>query len=118
MGAPELLASPAADGVLPMPIPVVPAPVVPGLIAPPLFVPLAAGAPELEPPPAEPPELCAIAKVLVSASAPANAIVDSFMAVSSLGFYPRVMTTLALCSGYAAADDFHHSSAAPLDSLK
>jgi hypothetical protein len=35
-----------------------------------------------EPPPAEPPPLvCAIANVLVSASAPANAIVVSFMAI-------------------------------------
>jgi hypothetical protein len=38
--------------------------------------------PPPETPPAEPPPLCAIAKVLVSASAPANAIVLSFMAVS------------------------------------
>jgi hypothetical protein len=60
VSAPEVLESPAAEGDVPMPVPV---PVVPGLIVPPLFVPLAAGAPELEPPPAEPPELCASAKV-------------------------------------------------------
>jgi hypothetical protein len=61
--------------------PVVPPPVFPGLMVPPLFVPLAAGAPEVEPPPAAPPELCATANVLVSASAPASASVENFMVV-------------------------------------
>ena len=79
VGAPELLGSPAEDGLLPMPVPVVPSPAVPGFNAPPLFVPPAAGAPEDEPPLAAPPDVCASAKVLASASAPASAIVVSFI---------------------------------------
>jgi hypothetical protein len=45
-------------------------------------VPVVAEPPVVEPPPAVPPLLCASANVLESASAPANAIVMSFMVVS------------------------------------
>jgi hypothetical protein len=44
--------------------------------------PVVAEPPAVEPPPAVPPLLCASANVLESASAPANAIVMSFMVVS------------------------------------
>lgn len=49
---------------------------------PPLFAPLAAGAPDDEPPPAEPPELCASANVLLEANATASAIIVSFTDIS------------------------------------
>jgi hypothetical protein len=61
-----------------------PVPVAPPAPAPPGVEPLAAPAaefPEALPPAAVPP--CASAKVLVNASAPASAMVDSFMVVSS-----------------------------------
>ncbi len=95
--APDVLASPAAAGLL--------APVVPifvcvdaspcglpvGLVVFPFMdplevLPLAAGPPDEELPPAE---FCAIANELESASAVANAIVVSFMVVSSLVFDER-----------------------------
>jgi hypothetical protein len=47
----------------------------------PVVVPVVAEPPVVEPPPAVPPLLCASANVLESASAPANAIVMSFMVV-------------------------------------
>jgi hypothetical protein len=71
----------------PVAIPLVAEPVVPPVRAPPVDVvpmepPLVEGLPPPETPPADPPPLvCAIANVLVSASAPANAIVVSFMTV-------------------------------------
>jgi hypothetical protein len=72
----EPLGSPVgAMPVVPGPVPIIAAPF--GVMA--LFLSLAVGAPELEPPVAEPPELCASAKVLVNASAPASAIVESLM---------------------------------------
>jgi hypothetical protein len=87
--APELLASPAAEGVVPVPVPVVPSPVVllappvvPVLIAPPELVPLAAGAPEEELPLAAPPELWANANELLNANAVARAIVVIFIRIS------------------------------------
>ena len=93
VGAPELDASPAADGLL---LPVVPisfciaaspdglpvGPVVVPFMEPLEVLPLAAGPPEEELPPAE---FCASANVLVSANAVASAIVLSFMVVSSHG---------------------------------
>jgi hypothetical protein len=75
----------------PVAIPLVAEPVVPPVRAPPVDAPvlvpmeppLVEGLPPPETPPAEPPPLvCAIASVLVSASAPANAIVVSFMIMS------------------------------------
>jgi hypothetical protein len=89
--APELLASPAADGLL---LPVVPiffciaaspdglpvGPVVLPSMEPPVVVPVAAGAPEVELPPVE---FCASANVLVSANAVASAMVLNFMVASS-----------------------------------
>ena len=89
--APEVLASPAADGLL---LPVVPisfciaaspeglpvGPVVVPFMEPPVVVPVAAGPPEEELPPAE---FCASANVLVRVNAAASAIVLSFMVVSS-----------------------------------
>jgi hypothetical protein len=48
----------------------------------PVVVPVVAEPPAVEPPPAVPPLLCASANLLESASAPANAIVMSFMVVS------------------------------------
>jgi hypothetical protein len=72
----------------PVAIPLVAEPVVPPVRAPvdePVLVPMEPPLmeePPPETPPAEPPPLvCAIANVLVSASAPANAIVVSFMTV-------------------------------------
>jgi hypothetical protein len=71
----------------PVAIPLVAEPVVPPVRAPPVDVvpmepPLVEGLPPPETPPADPPPLvCAIANVLVSASALANAIVLSFMTV-------------------------------------
>jgi hypothetical protein len=69
------------------PIPVVPdmlwvpevVPVVVPFMEPPVVLPLAAGPPAAELPPAEPPELCASARVLVSASVVAIAVVLNFM---------------------------------------
>ena len=64
LGAPELLASPAEGAVPGMVVlwpifePVVP-PVVLPFIEPPVVVPLAAGPPDIELPPAEPPAFCA-----------------------------------------------------------
>jgi hypothetical protein len=76
--------------------PVVP-PVGLPLVDGPLVVPPAAEPPP-ETPPAEPPPLvCANAKVLVSASAPANAIVVSFMAVSFAD--GGIIAATGLCSG-------------------
>jgi hypothetical protein len=74
-------------GSRPPPIPVVPdmlwppevRPVVLPFMEPPVVVPLAAGPPAAELPPAEPPELCASAKVLVSVRAVAMAMVLNFM---------------------------------------
>ena len=76
----------AVERVAPVPIPVV---VLPGVVAPIdepvlLVLPLAAAPPEAEPAPAEPPLLCASANVLDSASAVANAIVETFMVASFL----------------------------------
>jgi hypothetical protein len=74
----------------PVAMPLVAEPVVPPVWVPlapmdepvPTEPPLVEGLPPPETPPAEPPPLvCAIANVLVSASAPANAIVVSFMAI-------------------------------------
>jgi hypothetical protein len=59
-------------------VPEVPPVVVP-FMEPPDVVPLAAGPPAAELPPAEPPELCASAKVLVSVRAAAIAMVLNFM---------------------------------------
>jgi hypothetical protein len=68
----------------PVALPVVP-PVVFPFMDEPVVVLLAAEPPVVEPPPAVPPLLCASANVLVSASAPANAIVVSLMVVSFVG---------------------------------
>jgi hypothetical protein len=65
--------------------PVVELPVVVLFVDEPVVVPLAADPPALELPPAEPPPLCAIANVLVSASAVANPIVTSLMVDIHLG---------------------------------
>jgi hypothetical protein len=87
--------------------PVVP-PVGLPLVDGPLVVPPAAEPPP-ETPPAEPPPLvCANAKVLVSASAPANAIVVSFMAVSFAD--GGIIAATGLCSGPSASRR-HHVSA-------
>jgi hypothetical protein len=76
-------------------------PVVPAVGLAPMDEPVAAPLvvePPPETPPADPPPLvCAIAKVLVSASAPANAIVVSFMAFSFVD--GGIITTTGLCSG-------------------
>jgi hypothetical protein len=63
--------------VVPGPVPIIAAPF--GVIA--LFLSAAAGAPDVETPLAALPELCATAKVLINASAPASAIVETFMVV-------------------------------------
>jgi hypothetical protein len=78
--------------VIPGPVPIIAAPF--GVIA--LFLSAAAGAADVETPLAAPPELCATAK-LVSASAPASAIVETFTGVTSR-FYPRVIAANALGS--------------------
>jgi hypothetical protein len=68
--------------IVPDPVPIIAAPF--GVIA--LFLSAAAGTPDVETPLvaplAAPPELCATAKVLVSASAPASAIVETFMVIT------------------------------------
>jgi hypothetical protein len=64
---------------VPGPVPIIAAPF--GVIA--LFLSFAAAAPDVERSPAVPPELWANAKVLVNASAPASAIVETFMVVTS-----------------------------------
>jgi hypothetical protein len=63
--------------VVPSPVPIIAAPF--GVIA--LFLSAAAGAPDVETPLAALPELCATAKVLINASAPASAIAETFMVV-------------------------------------
>jgi hypothetical protein len=76
--------------VAPMLLPVVPWFIAPLVFAPgeppvpivPPLAPVAAGFPDV-PPPAAPGPACASAKVLVTASAPANANVESFMVISS-----------------------------------
>jgi hypothetical protein len=60
-----------------------PAPVAVPLVVPVVGLP-AADVPPVALPPAAPGPACANAKVLVNASAPANAIVENFMVVSSL----------------------------------
>jgi hypothetical protein len=95
----------------PVAVPRVAAPVVPPALVEvdgPLVVPPAAEPPP-ETPPAEPPPLvCANAKVLVSASAPANAIVVSFMAISFAD--GGIIAATGLCSGPSASRR-HHVSA-------
>jgi hypothetical protein len=83
VGAPEFEALPAEGMLEPEPVPEVMPPEAPPLVPPFVELPPAVGAPDMEPPPALPPELCASAKVLVSANAVARTIVFIFMVISS-----------------------------------